>query len=211
MLRTETVTPATLELLTGLMRDAPLNDFFLAGGTALSLQIGHRFSIDLDMFSVQPFDEQQIVDYLMSKEDFQLNYRNKNTIKGAVNRVQVDLIRHGYPLVKPLTIIDGIRLASLEDIAAMKLNAITGNGTRAKDFVDMAYLSCYLSLNEMLDAFTAKYDNVNPFVAVRSLAFTRDVNTEEPIRLMNKDYSWELIETRIKALPAQPDLIFPPL
>jgi len=68
MLRTETVTPGTLELLKELMNDEVLNEFFLVGGTALSLQIGHRISIDIDLFSINPFDEDEILARLSEKK-----------------------------------------------------------------------------------------------------------------------------------------------
>lgn len=135
MLRKETVSEATLELLKKLMKDELLKDFFLVGGTALSLQIGHRISIDLDLFTMASFDDNQMLVDLENEYKFQLDYRSKNTLKGEIDGVKVDLITHNYPLVKPLLNVDGVRMASPDDIAAMKLNAISGNGTRLKDFI----------------------------------------------------------------------------
>lgn len=208
MLRKETVTAATLELLNELMHDDQLNNFFLVGGTALSLQIGHRISIDIDLFSEKPFDENLLLNYLTVNKGFQLSYKNKNALKGEINGVQVDLITHAYPLVKSLNINEGIRLASLDDIAAMKLNAIVGNGTRAKDFLDIAYLSCYRSLEQMMHACETKYKNINPFVIIRSLGHTKDVVKDVPIQLINETYSFEPIEDRLNQMPDHPDMIF---
>ena len=126
MLQKQSVSGKALDLLNELMRDDMLNNFFLVGGTALSLLIGHRKSVDLDLFSLNPFDEIKMLAYLESKKGMLLNYQEKNTLKGQINNVQVDLIMHSYPLVKELEVIDSIRIASLDDIAAMKLNAITG-------------------------------------------------------------------------------------
>ncbi len=134
MLRTETVTSHTLELLKLLMQDERLKDFILVGGTALSLQIGHRISIDLDLFSLKPFDEQDLAQYLETNYRLQLDYLQKNTIKGQIEGVKVDLITHAYPYVQEPALTDGVRLASVDDIAAMKLNVIAGNGTRIKDY-----------------------------------------------------------------------------
>ena len=128
MLHEETVSARTLEILMDLMQDQTLRNFFLVGGTALSLQIGHRVSIDIDLFTQQPFDQNKISAHLESKKGFQLSYIDKNTIKGQIDSVQVDMITHEYPLIKDCLTSKGIRLASLEDIAAMKLNAIIGNG-----------------------------------------------------------------------------------
>ncbi|MDP9082106.1 MAG: nucleotidyl transferase AbiEii/AbiGii toxin family protein [Bacteroidota bacterium] len=101
MLQKQTVSPGTLELLISLMKDEELWEFFLVGGTALSLQIGHRVSIDLDLFSINPFDENLLLAYLESTCKFQLDYQSKNTLKGQINGVKVDFITHSYPLVYP--------------------------------------------------------------------------------------------------------------
>lgn len=208
MLRKETVTPATLELLNELMHDNHLTNFFLVGGTALSLQIGHRISIDIDLFSQSPFDENAMLNYLTANKGFQLSYKNKNTLKGEINGVQVDLITHAYPLVKKLKTDEGVRLASIEDIAAMKLNAIAGNGTRAKDFLDIAYLSCYLTFDQMMQACEKKYEKINPIVVVRSLVHTGDVVKDAPIHLINESYSFEPIEYRLNQMPDHSEVVF---
>ena len=209
MLRKETVTTAILELLKELMHDNHLNSFFLVGGTALSLQIGHRISIDIDLFSLSPFDANAMLTYLTTKKGFQLSYKDKNTLKGEINGVQVDVLTHAYPLVNELKTDEGIRLASIEDIAAMKLNAIVGNGTRAKDFLDIAYISCHLSLEQMMQAYEKKYKSINPFVVIRSLAHTDDVVKNVPIQLIGEVYSFEPIKYRLDQLPEHPEMIFP--
>jgi len=208
MLRKETVTSGTLELLKSLMQDENLADFFLVGGTALSLQIGHRISIDIDLFSQNPFDENKMLAYLEMQKGLQLDYLNKNTIKGQISETKIDLITHSYPLVKQLKVLDGIRFASLEDIAAMKLNAILGNGTRLKDFIDIAFMSCYLPLKKMMDAFEDKYATRNPFLTLKALSYHQDINFKEPIQMINGTYSWKSIEQRLSEMVKSPDMIF---
>ena len=124
MLQKQTVDAGTLELLIKLMGDEQLNDFILVGGTALSLQIGHRKSIDLDFFSKSSFNKNELSAYLETSKQFKLDFISKNTLKGEIKGVKVDLIKHGYPQVNPPVVFEGIRMASIEDIAAMKLNAI---------------------------------------------------------------------------------------
>ncbi|MGB8194724.1 MAG: nucleotidyl transferase AbiEii/AbiGii toxin family protein [Chitinophagaceae bacterium] len=208
MLYTETVPPATLELLKDLMTDAQLNEFFLVGGMALSLQINHRISIDLDFFTLKEFNENVLSTHLETQRNFKLDSLARNTIKGKIDKVIVDLITHSYPLAKEVNLIEGVRLASLEDIAAMKLNAIVGNGTRLKDFIDIAYLSSHLSLNEMLDAYEHKYSSRNHVMVLKSLSYFDDVNQHEPIKLFDAVYQWDAIKARILAMIEEPDKLF---
>jgi len=200
MLRTETVDQGTLECLKTLMQDERLNDFFLVGGTALSLQIGHRISVDLDLFSDKPFDAGKMLEYLESSSQFRLSFQDKNTLKGKMDGIRVDLITHAYPFVKPLNVVEGIRLAILEDIAAMKLDVIAGSGIRSKDVIDIATLSCNLSLKQMIDAYVLKYTGRNLITVLKSLDYFEDVNKEEHVKLVNKTYSWNNTEQRIKEM-----------
>ncbi len=156
MLHTETVSPKTLELLKRIMQDTVFSRFLLVGGTALSLQLGHRISIDLDLFCNESFDENKLTDYLRTEYNFELDYIDKETVKGEVDGVKLDCIAHKYPWLTTPVVENEIRLAGYNDIAAMKLNAITGNGSRLKDFIDISFLSAYLTLNEMLNAYQLK-------------------------------------------------------
>src|SRR5437868_6718751 len=99
MLRKEIIAAGTLELLKNLMRDGNLNDFFLVGGTGLALQIGHRNSIDIDLFSQRPFDQNRMLSYLEASNGVQLDFLDEDTIKGQISNVKIDLITHAYPLV----------------------------------------------------------------------------------------------------------------
>lgn len=89
------------------------------------------------------------------------------------------------------------RLASLEDIAAMKLNAITGNGTRIKDFIDIAYLSSIFSLNQMLDFYYLKYHS-NTLIPMKAITYFDDINFNEPLKMLNGKFSWKVIANRLE-------------
>jgi len=208
MLRKETVSESTLELLNTLMNDELLKAFFLVGGTALSLQIGHRISIDLDLFTIASFDDNQMLSDLEDKYKFQLDYQSKNTLKGEISGVKVDLITHNYPLVKPLLNFDSVRMASPDDIAAMKLNAISGNGTRLKDFIDIAYLSSFMTLSQMVDAYEEKYSSRNPAMVIKALDYHRDINFNEPIEMIDGKYKWKDIEQRLGQMTLHPTKVF---
>lgn len=208
MLQYETVEKPTLELLKKLMNDQSLKEFVLVGGTALSLQLGHRISIDLDLFSTTPFESDRLGDHLRIKYNFELDYIAQNTLKGEIEGVQIDCIGHLYPWLQINSIVENIRLASLFDIAAMKLNAISGNGTRLKDFIDIGMLSNKLSLNQMLLAYEQKYKS-NPIMPLKGLLYYDDINFNEPIRFTgNHSFNWKAFEERLKLMHKFPDKIF---
>jgi hypothetical protein len=176
MLFKDAVEAGTLELLRKLQTTDILRDFHLAGGTALALQIGHRKSIDLDLFTHSSFDVEYVLGVLERYFDFYSDYTSVNTIKGSVNFVKTDLIAHQYPLVDKIITDEGVRLYSLPDIAAMKLNAIAGNGTRFKDFIDIYFILQQFTLKEILGFYKVKYKQRNLLHVLKSLVYFDDIN-----------------------------------
>lgn len=208
MLYKETVDTPTLELLKKLMTDDSLMEFVLVGGTALALQLGHRISIDIDLFSFLPFDSVRLSEHLRKNYNFEPDFVAQNTLKGEINGVQLDCIAHEYSWLQKPNFIESIRLAGFPDIAAMKLNAIAGNGTRLKDYIDIAILAEHISLNQMLLAYQQKY-NSNPVMPLKGLLYHDDINFNEPIKMaQNKSFQWKTIEKRLKLMQKFPDKIF---
>jgi predicted nucleotidyltransferase component of viral defense system len=211
MLHKETIDAATLELLKRLMGDERLQSFVLVGGTSLALQIGHRISVDLDLFTEKEFEADDLREYLEQNYHLQTDYLAFATVKGEVEGVQVDCIAHAYPWLKPFVLEEGVRLASLEDICAMKLNAIAGNGTRIKDFVDVAYLSSMFSLEQMLKFYEEKY-HANPLMPLKGIVYFADINKNAPVKMANgKPLDWKSIEKRLLAMEKFPQRVFPQL
>ena len=213
MLHTETIAPTTLELLKKIMRDENLPSFLLVDGTSLALQIGHRISADLDLFTNSPFDETAVNDHFWQHYGLITDFMAKKTMKGEIDGVQIDCIAHEYPWIRPFVEENGVRLASMEDICAMKLNAIAGNGTRIKDFVDVAYLSTRFSLNQMLDFYEEKYHS-NPLAPMKAITFFNDVNQLEPVRMVGgKKLKWKAIEKRLVEMEKKSGVTFitPPM
>ena len=210
MLYTETVENNTLGLLRTLMQDRKLSDFLLAGGTNLALRLGHRYSVDLDLFSFQHFDSIYLAEHLIHNYNFlKTDVREKDTVMGFINDVKIDIIAHVYPLIdEPFITEDLIRLYSISDIVAMKLVAISDNGKRLKDFVDIAFLSTKMSLNQMLDAYSLKYKRSNKLHALRGLAYFDEINFDVPIKLINSVFSWKKIEKRIRDMIRYENRIF---
>ena len=212
MLHKETVERETFELLTKLMQDEKFSNFNLAGGTALTLCIGHRMSIDLDLFTPDNFDVKKLEEYLIHKYDFRSSYLERNTLKGDINDIKIDCITHSYPyLEKPFQSKEGIRLYSKRDIVAMKLSAIADNGTRLKDFIDIAFLSSTFSLAEMLAAYEKKFPNSNPVRPLKGLTYFQDINFNEPIQMINATFKWNKIEKRLRDMTDKTKTIFPEL
>lgn len=211
MLHKETIGAATLELLRRLMCDERLHGFVLVGGTSLALQMGHRISVDLDLFTEKEFVADELREYLEQNYHLQTDYLAFATVKGEIEGVQVDCIAHAYPWLKPFVLEEGVRLASLEDICAMKLNAIAGNGTRIKDFVDVAYLSSRFSLEQMLKFYEEKY-HANPLMPLKGIVYFADINKNAPVKMANgKPLDWKSIEKRLLAMEKFPQKVFPQL
>jgi len=197
MLYKNTVTRETLDLIQKLMDDAKLEQFFLVGGTALSLKIGHRISIDIDLFSLQKFDPNLLQDHILWNYGSNLKVVGSGALMGLIEGVKVDFITHPYPHVQPLDNVENIRMASLQDIAAMKLNAIVGSGERIKDFVDLYYLLEKLNYSEMLDYYRQKYPNVTVDMANRSVAYHQQIDMEVPIDLLDGKLQWEKVANKL--------------
>jgi hypothetical protein len=112
MLHLNTINDSTHQALISPQAKDYLRQFFLVGGTNLSLRYGHRSSIDLDLFSTAVFDPVQLSDLLQEENDFEYRSNNKYKLFGYVNNIKVDFVRH------PLEIIDNIRLFSVDDVSA---------------------------------------------------------------------------------------------
>lgn len=210
MLHKETVSTEMWELLQALMKDQKLKDFNLVGGTALSLRIGHRKSVDIDLFTTRNFDEKALLTYLETHYSGKIREIFRNTVLMTVDGIKVDILTHNYPLVNPLEILDGVRMVSNEDIAAMKLHAIFQSGTRIKDYIDMHFLLEHQPLHIYLEAYEKKYVG-NPKLAAYAMIDYGKIDTEEKVLLMKgKECSWNRIKDRLKKAVFNPNQKFSP-
>jgi hypothetical protein len=207
MLFKETVHEGTLDLIRRLMDDEHLNDFYLVGGTALSLMLGHRISIDVDLFTAVGFSGTRIADHLSKNYDTEIKTARDNYITGYINDVRFDMLSHQYRHVNPIVNLDGIRMSSLEDIAAMKINAIAGSGTRIKDFVDIYYLLREISYEQIMEAYSTKYPNTNVKQARMSLVHFNDIDFTTKVVLLDDVFKWGKIAKGILNASDQFDLM----
>ena len=204
MLHKETVETSTLELLKSLQSEPLLASFNLVGGTSLALRIGHRKSVDLDLFSKEDFDLLEVKELLVNKYNLKVGYEKGKTLKGFIGKVMVDFLRYDYPHIQPIETEEGIRLESLPDIVAMKLSSICDNGSRIKDFMDIAYLSNLYSFGEMLQFYTQKFPSSNPIVPTKSLVYFDDINFDEDVVMMQGKLDWKIIANRLNEMTADP-------
>lgn len=195
MLQTQTVVPDLMELLRKLMNVEQFLNFYLVGGTSLSLQIGHRNSIDIDLFGKQEIDSETFVSILNNFGKTEIMQASKNILISDINGLKVDFVNYKYNLLdKPLEI-DGIRMLSKKDIAAMKLSAIAGRGSK-KDFIDLYFLLEYFSMKQILDFYLEKYYDGSEFLVTKSLLYFEEANMQ-PQPKMFKDFDWETCKQKI--------------
>ena len=199
MLQNCSIDPGTLDLLNSLMAFESLKNFSLVGGTNLALRFGHRLSVDIDLFSNQEFDNIELANLL--KEKFQHlefgNVLNKIGLFCYINSIKVDFVRHHYfNLIGDIEEIDGVRMFSLRDVAAMKIFAMLKR-PRKKDHWDIAEILKYMSLEEMIDAYFQKYPDKIILISIpRALTYTEDVEDDiDPVSLNGT--TWDDIKSFI--------------
>ena len=198
MLHHATVHPATLGLLKNIMAKPALSGFYLAGGTSLALQIGHRVSVDLD-FGHRPFEAQEILDELNDLAPLSIMAQSKNILVLNVQGVKVDFVNYRYPMVAAPLLLEGLRLLTLPDIGAMKLAAIAGRG-RKRNFYDLFFLLRRYSMDELMGFYLKKFDDGSEFLVARSLVYFDDADEDDDIKLLKNQIKWETVKKTIQQL-----------
>ena len=199
MLQRKTVELSTFTLLEELINLPYLENFNLVGGTALSLQLGHRISVDLDLFNIEPFDILDLRNKLNNHFGTRINMvsseKNKLGVFCFIDDVKIDICKHLFPLLnKPITF-EGIRMWSLEDIAASKVYAISNRGTR-KDFWDLDLLLDHFSFYQIASFYEKRYGHQLAISIAKMLVYfdTAD-GSDNPNCLLNKN--WEGVKKSI--------------
>lgn len=194
----ETVTPTMRQVLEVVGQSDLVPDFYLAGGTALALQIGHRRSIDLDFFSatdeVRPETHRRAARALARFQPAVVEATWGNLVFATADGLRVGFFGYGYPLIEPTTSVVGTLLASLADIGLMKLDALATRSGR-KDFCDLYAIAQHISLRELLDRAPEKYAGFRDFEAmvVRRMAYFERAEQEE-MPAMLEPVNWETVK-----------------
>lgn len=185
----------TAECLRYLSQNKILIDFYLGGGTAVALYLGHRQSEDLDFFSAKDFSTLSLRQKLAQQGEFILDEERPGTLHGSFHGVKISLLEYPYPLLNSLQSFQGTPVASLEDLAAMKLDAIASRGKK-RDFIDLyALIQEKFSLKEVLDLYKKKYSSlkVNPMHVLKGLTYFEDAE-KDPDPKYFQELNWENVK-----------------
>lgn len=195
MLQLSTIDTETLGLLKSIQKVDLFQDLRLVGGTGLAMQLGHRKSIDIDLFGLHSADILDIKQELSKLGNLRILKTTKNIFVCKINDVLVDIVNFKYPWLEDEITFNDIKLAGLIDIAAMKISAISGRGTK-KDFIDIFFLLKHFSLNEMLNAYQRKFPDGNLFVALKSMSYFED-SEEDLMPYMFNKINWQNVKQEI--------------
>lgn len=188
------VTSKTKQNLALLGKSAFIKDFYLAGGTALALQIGHRSSIDLDFFSNKEFRPELISARLRKLGSFSLKSQAVGTLHGIFNGTRVTFLYYPYPLLLTKKSYLNVRLADYLDIACMKLDVVSRRGYK-KDFIDLYAICQNVDLKELLKLFEKKYKGINFNIIhiFKSLSYFEQAE-KQPMPKMYWKISWKEVK-----------------
>lgn len=196
MLSFQTIDPDTLELLKFLSVQPELRRTRLVGGTSLALQYGHRQSVDLDFFGRLPEDINNLIDAVRRAGNITIVNQSKIILQTTVNQVKVDFVDYSrYKWIDDPVVENELVLASDRDIAAMKINAIIGRGSR-KDFIDLYVLLQHYSLADILSFYQQKYPEYSEYRALLSMTYFDDAEMQDMPRMFI-DTTWDDMKTAI--------------
>jgi len=201
MLQKKSVGDPLWNILTDLQKDMTFEKYFLVGGTALSLQLGHRISYDIDLFTRENIDKEQVFDFLNRNYNgkYQIHNIQNIILQISINGIKIDLVKYDYDLIEDVIKEEGIKYLGKKDISAMKLMAVANRGDQAKDFIDIYYLLKEITINNMFEYYKIKYkqNDINPIK--RSLIYFDDITESNwlSVRLLNEEIDIEKIKQKI--------------
>ena len=193
----ETLPPKTKSLLEKLKGVNLLRNFYLSGGTALALQLGHRESEDLDFFTKDEFGTEQLEQSLRKIGELKDAQVEKGTLNTFLMGVQLQFLHYPYNLLEAVIDFDGIALSSVIDIACTKLLTISSRGSK-KDFIDLFFILKEHSLESLFEKITEKYQETqySKTHMIKSLIYFKQAD-RQPMPKMHKKTTWEEIKRKI--------------
>ncbi|OGD94887.1 hypothetical protein A3F02_03660 [Candidatus Curtissbacteria bacterium RIFCSPHIGHO2_12_FULL_38_9b] len=174
--------------------------FYMAGGTALALQINHRTSLDFDFYNPKHFSSPDLYEKIENtfKNQAVKISQKKDTVFCKVYDVDLSFFWYQYRLIEKPVLYQGILLASLEDIAAMKLVAVSHRPAK-RDYIDIFYLLKKFTLKDLFSFANKKYPTFNSYYSQRALTYFEDIedNNQRLIKVLDPDFSWQKTKDHI--------------
>lgn len=174
-----------------------LDQFFLVGGTSLALQMGHRFSVDLDLFTVTDFDQEDLLAALRTDFEVVVEVTSPSIFITRIESVKVDFVRFRYRLLFPVLQTEGIRMLEVRDVAPMKLDAVTKRGSK-KDFYDIYFLLQKMPLQEILNLYNEKFQHSTLFHVIKSLTYFEDAEEQADPVVFDQAVQWEIVKATLE-------------
>lgn len=197
-LHKEILKEQTLKLLINISADLRFDQFYLVGGTALALYLGHRESIDLDFFSQRDFPA-NIFDRYEGAKSFLSKF--PGSIECICDDVKLMFFFFAYPRAEAIRVVDGIRLASPVDIGLMKLLALAGRVTK-KDIVDLYYIDKeIIEIKELFEIYQKTYPKgaFNIYASVKQLLNKEELDKQPDPFVLSNNYDWEEIYNSVES------------
>jgi nucleotidyltransferase AbiEii toxin of type IV toxin-antitoxin system len=188
------ITPQDERTLEDLSRLGILSQYYLAGGTGLALQLGHRRSRDFDFFSRDPVDPEALIQRIHAIGGFSVVSQGAETLHTVIQGTKVSFLRYSYPVLFPFDLFGQVNVADPRDIAGMKMSAIAGRGTK-RDFVDLYAVSRQYGFDRLMEWFKQKFAQVNYSTVhiLKSLTYFEDAE-KDPMPDMLIPLSWEEVK-----------------
>ena len=171
-----------------------VSSFYLAGGTACSLYLGHRLSFDLDFFTTESFYPKFIATKLKGLGRLSIDQENQGTFLGHLNDIKISFFIYPYKLIFPKNYFQGVAIADIRDLACMKIDAISTRGTK-RDFIDLFFICKQYKPSTLFDLFAKKYSGVeyNVFHNIKSLGYFVTADQEEMPKMVKK-IDWQRVK-----------------
>jgi hypothetical protein len=188
--------PGRDEVLKRLAHLQGLKNFYLAGGTAVALHLGHRISEDFDFFTPHEFNALSLRDDLNKTGDFILTDMKSCTLHGIFNGVKVSFLYYAPPLILPPVKYNDCLIADLPDLAPIKLDTVGARGSK-KDFIDLFFIADLIPLREVFELYEKKFSRwqVNIKHLILSLTYFEDAEkTGDKIIMLKKSATWDEIK-----------------
>lgn len=197
-MHTETLAPKTKALFETLSENnKDLDRFYLSGGTALALHLGHRESEDLGFFTKTEFEPEQLKQQLSKISKLEDITLDKGTLNCYLNDVKLQFLYYPYSLLEEPTDFKNVKISSVSDIACTKLITISSRGSK-KDFIDLFFILQTYSLQDLFDLLLQKYPKTdyNHLHILKSLVYFDDADIQ-PEPKMHKQVSWNQVKNFI--------------